>query len=390
MPLSIWGNPSLLTLNGNPKAGVTALSFMNSLSTLRHISPLLDEVTKQHPTVLGELVYSIAMGMGRKRLNREGKPLMAPSPWASFTKITSNNPLMRRIVEDENDSEGAGDAMQKRIFEVNLDRLPYDKDEMLNKDDPTIGTKIQKFLTTEYGTAGVVWMRWVLQNKDTVIETLDRNMELCKHKSSDPSAERFHDYFEAAIMTAAELVSKAGLMFPDVEGVRHFISLVRADMMDVREDTKVPMLDAFSRYLGQHQGGLLITDKFPQGKGRPQLQEFPKKDLHGELIGRIAVKDHFAALAVSPIKEWCKSRSIDFNRFVDELDKNGYIHHDPDLLRKNGNKPEPMKTAVDRLDLSRGTSVINARSSCLLMDFSRMANKTHLKEVGDAPAEQAV
>jgi len=390
MALSVWGNPNLLTLNGNPKAGVTSLSFMNSLSALRHISPLLDEVTKQHPTVLGELVYSIAMGMGRKRLGRDGKPLQPPSPWASFTKITSNNPLMRRLVEDENDSEGAGDAMQKRIFEVNLDRLPYDKDEMVNRDDPTVGTKIQKFLTSEYGTAGVVWMRWVLQNKDLVVETLDRNMEICKAKSADPSAERFHDYFEAAVMTAAELVSKSGLMFPDVAGVRTFIHLVREDMRSVRDDTKVPMLDAFSRYLGQNQGGLLITDKFPQGKGRPHTQEFPKKELHGELVGRIALKDHFAALAVGPMKDWCKTRSIEFARLLEELDKNGYIQHDPDALKANANKPEPMKTAVSRLDLSRGTGLINSRTQCLMMDFSRMANKAHLKEVHDSPAQEAI
>lgn len=378
--LSIWGNPSALKVSGNGTQGSTIYSIMGSISRLRHMSLLIDEVTKLPPHIVGEMIYAIAMGKDRKRLWPDGKPRPMNSPWSSLTKVTSNNPVLQRVLEDERDTDRAGDAMQNRIFEVNFDRLPYEKESLVR--DPETAIKVETLKTTQYGTIGPVWVRYLLRNKETVVHDLDANLRHCRLKSIDFSTQRFSDYLEAAILTACQHVSKCGIMFPDTEGVLEFIRAVRNDMMDMRADNQVPMVDAFSRYLAQNQGGILVTDRFPTGKGRtPDAHEFPKRELHGELLGRVALKDNFAALAVGPLKDWCRMRSIDFRRMIRDLDDEGYFIHSPKLVQLNDGKADPLKTAVERLNLARGTGVIATRTKCFRVDLARIMGKPSLREV---------
>lgn len=375
--MTIWGNPAKLTLNGNPSAGVTPKAFQKALSSLSNIGILFDEVGKQQPSVLGETAYVTAMGKGRDRLGVNGKPLPTDEEWFSITKMTSNKPVMQIVVDDDNDTEDANDAIQKRVFEINFKRLGYTKEQLAN--DEERGIQLQKFVDTQYGTAGPHWVRYVIQNKDDIIERLGVNYSKIK-KSTHDSSERFIDYMEAMVITTGEFVAKAGLMYPDLAGVQQFIQAVREDMRVVRADSKVPVEDAFSRYVSVNHGGILRTKRFPTGMGRSASLEVPANGGYvNEVVGRIATEDHVAYLAVLPLKEWCKRQGVDFSKMTTALDEQGYFQHDTSKLKTM--KKEPIKTATDRVDLTRGTSIPGSRTTCFIMDYGRIGNKTVLRTV---------
>ena len=384
--LSIWGNPKMLEVSGNPKQGSTTLSFMRSLSTLRHIGPLLDEVTKQPAHIIGEMIYAIIMGESRERLGPDGNPLPADSPWSSFTKITSNNPIMHRVAEDDTDSVEASEAIQRRLFEVNLDRLPYERSDFVG--DPDMGMKVQDFIASQYGTIGPLWVRYILEHMDEIVKDLDDALYECKHRAFDAAGDRFHDYFEAAMLVTCKHVSKAGLMHPNTASIQQFISDVREDMLSIRVDTKVPMVDSFARYMSIHRAGIIVTKKFPAGKGRPSEVEYPMQDLHGEVVGRIAIKDQVVAMALEPIRDWCRTRGLDFSRMMTELDKAGYVAHDPALLKANKGRPDILKTATQRVSLGSGTTVPGVRAQCVLLDYSRIHSKPSLRSVTTGGSEE--
>jgi hypothetical protein len=366
--LTVWGNPVSLTMGGTPQNGVTSKGLQKNLSGLRHIGPLVDEVTKQQPTVLGELVYAIVMGVPREGLSSDRKPLPVEDPWFSLTKMTSNNPILRMVAGGDTDNEDTGDAIQKRIFDINFERLGYTKEDLTDKN---LSAKLQHFIDTQYGTAGPAWVRFLMSRMDDVVHKLETTTQEVRSRSVDGS-ERFLDYLEASIMVAADLVEEAGLMYPDKAGIKQFIADVREDMMAVRADTKIPMVDAFSRYLSQHHGGILRTNYFPQGRGRAANPETPMNEIRGEIVGRVAIKDRIAAFYVGPLKDWCRVRNIDFNRLLREMDSLGFFVHDPKLLRANQNKPEPMKTATARHSLARDTPLHSTRAHCLMVDFGRI------------------
>lgn len=384
LAVSIWGDPAKLTINGNPSNGVTAKAFQKKLSNLSNISPLLDEVSKQSSAVLGELIYVVAMGQGRDKLNQFGKPMDIEDPWYSLTKFTSNRPVMEIVTEDERDTEDTGDAIQKRLFEVNFSRLGYTRDVLAK--DAQLGLKMQELLNTQYGTVGRIWIRYILNNIDTLVGDLQTEYALVKSWARDHSAERFHDYMEACVIVACRHLHKSGVMRPQVEGVRNFIHDVRADMTDMRSSSKLPMEDAFARYLASNQGGLLITEKFPEPKkGRPDAPEYPKKDVHGEVVGRIAVKAGRAALAIMPLRNWCKHRGVEFGRMISELDRQGYFVHDPEELKK-ATRPDALTTAAVRMNLTTGTTLHGSREKCLVLDYGRISTQGHLRVVNQ-PAE---
>jgi len=291
----------MLTLNGNPLRRYNTEGISKRmLSTLRNIGPLMDEVGKQHANILGELAHITALGKPRPRLTIEGKPQKVDDPWFSNTKMTSNKPVLNIVAEDENDTEDAADAIQNRIFEINYVRLGLDKEK--ENYDPAMGTDIQTLIDTQYGTAGPVWVRFIMGHMDHVIDVLDKSHREVKLRSPDHAKERFLDYLEAGVLATGKLVEESGLMFPDMAGIRQLITDVREDMTSVRQDSKVPMVDAFARYLAQNAGGLMRTKHFVVGKGNKAPDEFPMNEMRGELVGRVAMNDQFAALAVGPMK----------------------------------------------------------------------------------------
>ena len=123
---------------------------------------------------------------------------------------------------------------------------------------------------------------------------------------------------------------------------------------------------------------IVRTNHFPQGRGRGGTVETPLYEVRGEIIGRVAVKDQMSAFYIAPLREWCRTRNIDFNKMLKEMDDHGFFVHDPKLLASH-KKASPLKTAVGRHNLARDTPLQSARALCLMVDFGRIAGAPSLR-----------
>jgi hypothetical protein len=372
---SIWGPPGALTVSGNPVNGDTQMTFQLKLSVLHSIGLGMDEATLRAPAALGELAYCCAMGKPKGRLGPNGKPLPEMPHWWHNAKFTANKSMLRYVADVEKINDDTADAIQKRLFEIDFGRLGYRTADLKGKADDSI--LLETLKNTQYGTVGPIWARYLLKNKVEIMQDLVEALNRVKRTTVDFASERFHDYTQASIEVTCKHVHKCGLMFPDVDAVMGFVKDVRGTMSETRNESRVPVIDAFARYLAQHQNGLLHTDHFPLGKGRTK-DEYPKHEIRGEIVGRVALQDHFVALAIAPLKDWCVSRAVDFNKLVTALDTDGYLKHDPELQSEN-TKADPMRSATARLNLARGTALMGVRTNCLVMDFGRMLNKASLR-----------
>lgn len=205
---SIWGNPKHIS-----KSWRTTDNALENEAELRNDSFLnLDELRQAVPKAVSDIVYMLTGGQGKARSTKAGKNRDAKQfslMYTSTGEVTLEEYLRRGGIEldaglllrfahiPSDAGKGYG------VFDcINYGAAPQD-----------IGNRINELASNNYGYAGIKWLEYLTQDKDTAMEKAQALLDSFIEQHSqvkNGQANRVLRRF-ALVATAGELATQAGI-----------------------------------------------------------------------------------------------------------------------------------------------------------------------------------
>ena len=205
---SIWGNPTHIS-----KSWRTTDNALENEAELRNDSFLnLDELRQAVPKAVSDIVYMLTGGQGKARSTKAGKNRDAKQfslMYTSTGEVTLEEHLRRGSIEldaglllrfahiPSDAGKGYG------VFDcINYGTAPQD-----------IGNRINELASNHYGHAGIKWLEYLTQDKDTAMEKAQTLLDSFIEQHSqvkNGQASRVLRRF-ALVAAAGELATQAGI-----------------------------------------------------------------------------------------------------------------------------------------------------------------------------------
>lgn len=301
--LSIWGNPDRIRTGVND----TKLSQFERIGIFRNLPVYIDETTSISAEDKSALAYQISRGEGRRRLNKDGTE-KAPMDWSTFLITTTNSSWQSALGGAKQDSQ----PEQVRVFEYEMPRFE------------TMGATwkmISDALQENYGTAGEIFIRYLVQNTAGLREQIRKIEGVITKLGNCESHERFWVSGAACAILAGFIARQIGILRFDIAPLIHWVAqqikLMRIKVNDSRPD-EVTLL---SSYLNEFSDNRVVINKFEQG----MRQTDPVKRPSGELLHHYELDRGVMWINRKHIVRELGKRRQNEDRFLKELLKRGIV-----------------------------------------------------------------
>jgi len=274
------------------QAGATVVGQFETMSTLKNLPILLDEVTHAKSAEISALAMQVTNGKGKVRgeANKtSGVGLAKTKDFAMSVYATSNDGLHGKIAEAQNDSN----AEAVRVIEINIDRYPD------TKIDPEVENiePVRKTIKLNRGAAGDAFIRYVVANVEEVAIMIANNVTRLgtEIKASDY---RFWKWHAAATLTALQITNKLGITKFDYEGLHGFtIELFRGMGVTVAQQNTVTPEEALNKIISSLHDRIIVTSEYRDSRdGRgPEFANVRGEPAGRYVNGNINSKDEFLA-----------------------------------------------------------------------------------------------
>jgi putative DNA primase/helicase len=207
---SVWSQQTA----SQPGLLKSALTTLNALEDLLQTGDgtllALDELAQLDGKAIGKLIFEIASGTGKSRLNADGSKRHSRT-WRTFVMLSSEDPLERRVVEDRGAfTEGAS----LRILDIDVSSVEH-------RDRPALFQRIPQ-LQAHCGHAGPRFVEELVRNgwnrcRDELrIDVLELARALVGGDAPNPALLRAAEPL-AVIWKAAEFAREFGLIPTDAD-----------------------------------------------------------------------------------------------------------------------------------------------------------------------------
>jgi hypothetical protein len=306
---SVYGHPQQLRL----KEIDTMNGKLQWVGVLNNLPATMDELTNVTSKEYSDFLYSLSNGKGKERMLAGANELRENNTtWQNITVSTSNSSFVEKLSILKDNPEGE----LMRLIEY-----PIGLVESIN----TANAKelFDKVLFSNYGHAGPIYIRFVLNNMEYVVgkclqmqEKIDRELQLLPK-------ERFWSATVAANIEGGILAKKCDLINWDMKRIYNHA----CDMVErLRQDTKAPLNgveQVIGDYLYRHmQNILVVNDKSDR---RTKLPSAPIREPKGELLIRIEPDTEMMFLIAKPFREYCVKYQINYNDTLDKLEAQGRL-----------------------------------------------------------------
>ena len=350
--LSIWGQPKALMTQAND----TKRHLGRVLSLAPHMPRGADEInTKQDPVELSRMVLDFTAGRDRGRLTQSASLKETPQGWQTIMITTSNSSLRDAVTVGNAEAEGF------RILELYPPALPEDVREV-------VGNKLIADLSANAGTAGVEWVRFLVQPGTTAFirRALPQLIDLYQKKLDGMSKVRFLARLMGCIHLAALLTAHARILEGDTTGALEF--MLEQARLATEYGSPEDAASTLGRFLSEHQNDMMVVQR-PWTVGAPK--NLPIRAPTRDLLIRCEVDGGKIFLMNSVIRRWCIKEAIPMRPFLSKLERVGVL-----LDRRR------------KVSLSAGTDRVSAQVWCLAIDGGHPALSGVLREVSTAPASE--
>jgi hypothetical protein len=291
---AVWGHP----VNGMSSLDDTANSVKQKISDLKSLPIYWDElITADALDKVVNLVFSFTQGKGKSRLSRDSTQ-MPTNAYATMFTVASNHGIGTRMYSGTEGTEAGG----LRIFEIQAapvsSRIPG-----------PLADQMMLALSTNYGKAGAVYAKSIVEEKALVEKTLnDMSIVLDKAFSFDQK-ERFWRVAMTVLLTGATLANRLKLTTFNIPGMFKFLGdqleIQRSKLRSKADSTMSSaeaILGVMNQMMAEMRGKSMITTEFVPllgAGGRPPRQQLVDMDttklenvwIHmGTLDGRIRLK----------------------------------------------------------------------------------------------------
>jgi hypothetical protein len=312
---SFWGAPDKLcaTQDDTFNSKVHKIGVHNSLPIC------FDEMTNTPSKQLSELAYLITQGKGKDRMRGSANELRKNlTSWTTIALCSSN----KSFYEALEDLKGRPDGEMMRIVEYPISKVDVIEPEYAKE-------MFDRVLMANYGHAGEVYAKYLVDNWEEVRETYFNTQRLIDRTLKLEQKERFWSALVAAILTGIHIGIRIGLLDWDLRRITQWVfSMIQKLRKQVAppKDTDISMLGDF---INNNMNHMLIVNE--NVDCRSNMQAVPQLEPRNELRIRFEPDTKQLYIVARAFRRYCAENSLNYRTMTDQLAKRG-------LLVKTSNK----------------------------------------------------
>lgn len=353
--LSVWGKPGQMMYSN--REGSTFNARIARHGRYKNIPLLHDELSMFTPEEAMALLYAMANGRGRARLDQTGENEREPRRWKMSGYVTTNRPINELVAS----ARGGLMATVVRNFEINLD------DYTVEKVDVDAMRSAYEAIEANCGAAGAVFIQYVVTNRERVRQVIldmsDRVRAACPILEKDTRFRLYRMHLEATL-TGAAIAIKLGLLKFNLKrlmawAVAHTQKLCEFAKEVETEHEEVSVgrmaLDLMSR--------TIITEDYRDARskeGPEQVRQIPRESPVARFVSGTPNMSKIGAWAAQKlivttgaVREWAAANRMTKTRLLQLAQAEGCY---------DGAPPE-------RYYLTRGTTLPGGQERCYVFDL---------------------
>lgn len=249
---SVWMKPEEQLL----KESDTINSAEVILGAMHNLPVMYDEITNIEDKKLSDLCYNITQGRGRNRLNADAKLKTNHATWSLILCSTSNLSLVDKLGQHKANSS----AEAIRIFEVRVDGNTVI--------DKAAADAAFKKLDKNYGVAGDIYAKYIVDNRDAIIEQLEETTISIDADLNIKSPERFWSALLACVVVGGEIAKNLGLHGYNMDKLYAWAAKHISSMRTNVEEKTVDPISILGNFLASKVRNTIVV---VQGKHRDTL-----------------------------------------------------------------------------------------------------------------------
>lgn len=306
--LSAFGNWDELQLSDQK---VTTNSLWALIGAQGSLPVMFDELTNMKNETASELVFSVSSGRSKQRMRADGELRKNNANWCTILMASGNNLLSEKLALHRGNAE----AEMSRLFEFTL----------RNTSALTPNEAIDLFpkLLTNYGQAGRIYIRYIVEHRDEVRAKLEKVQKAMNNEAGITQTERFWSALLASVLVAVGICRKLDLLHFDLSALKTWALQRLEENRGVRIEAATPALELFGKMLSDMWQGILVTE----GEGNFQrsmparVLEKPRAPLIGRAIVPVDPKNRnekpILLLNHVSIKEWANKNGVSAKEIFD-------------------------------------------------------------------------
>lgn len=349
--LSWWGNPERL----KSQASDTNNALYNKASRSKNLPIVIDEITEKPVREFSDVVYHMSLGREKERLASDATPRQTLPPW-TLPVITTSNVAIKPMLQDH---RGDAQGMFARIFEVSLSG-PFAAS--ATPDDKDI---LRDGFTRNYGLAGPVLLRYVLENREAIERARRQFARVLNEASGGNNAHRFWVASCSAALTVAAAARSCGLLNYDLQALSNWAVRMITTQHQESEALIATADEILARFLADNVNTLLTRYMRKAGAGLLQTAYWPEDGVRGpRLSGLVDITTGRLFIARWHLARYCRDAGYD----VDGFFADAYQMQDLDtgIRLLTSTKPK-------QVSLGEGTRTASARTEAMEFDLRHPA-----------------
>ena len=311
MAASVWGHPTHYMV-GKDTSGV---AMQQRLGLLNSLPLICDEITQKNRLNFEwfpGFVFDMTDGKGKERMdgnvNRERQN---NTYWSSMALVSSNTHVMDYLSSRKHSSQG--EIM--RLLELKMTTALNAPDDLTNA--------IKNILPHNYGVAGAMLSRWLVDHEATAREVVNRVEEDTKRKLQKSPEERFWIGGVACQLAGAVLMGReyANIVDLPMNGIFDVFAGMVDSARSVARASKRTAEDVLNDYTREFYGKFVIVTRKAEGIETTLGgdKEFEEQVLRTDVCGRVehGFKPGLAEFFIEEqlLKRFCASRSFGYTDF---------------------------------------------------------------------------
>jgi len=303
---SIWGKPFDLLLQNDD----TYNAKIHRFGVLNNLPATIDEITNMREEIISQLAYAITQGRGKNRMESQSNAeRLNHTFWRLVAITSSNSSLYDKLYALKDFPEGE----MMRIIELRIHQTNSHSKEYT---DALFGR-----LTDNYGHAGEVFIKYVVENLPDVLDIL-RDVQLRLDAAAGlGQRERFWSNIGALAITGGLIANQLRLIDIDVKRIFNWLVVfLKAGKGEVKNGTTTDGAGALGSFIAANINNILIIRDGAADNGLPTP---PLREPRGELLIRYEPDTKYLYIVQKKFKEWCAKNQVSYHDTVNNLRNTG-------------------------------------------------------------------
>lgn len=335
---SVYGEPKLdhILKIDSPK------SILAKVANRCDLPITYDEITNISSDDLSELSYSITQGRRADRLNQDSTLRQNDSVWRTILFSTSNASL------DDKLTNNLAERMRILEFPVKTNTIDVSDAE---------ARAVTTLLDNNYGQAGVLWMKYVMENKQILFDECTQMISDLTTITKSRSDKRFWISFLAFVLVSAKHTRLIGLHSFDVKAMADTCKAVLDSSSSKVDSDFMPLPMYASQFLSSHLDNTLSVTYTSMNARTGDCKREPRAEMTIKIESRASgpgKMQRVAFIGRKSMQAYLTEMRVSFKDFIDELRNCNVLMSDHMIKRITiPNSPETFRLTCFSIDLDK-------------------------------------